>query len=373
MNEKSSVNLFEDRKIDYSHDLELPFVDYIAQSSDIITKNRADLNQYNKNTILKANAPFEYRPENPNHQGILMIHGLFDSPFIFRELGKKLAAQGFLVRAILLPGHGTGPGALLNVKYQQWLKTVEYGIHSFKKEVDKVFIVGFSLGGTLALLQKDIAGLILLSPAIKIRSYIDFAANWYRSIAWVIKSAAWFHRDKEEMSDYTKYRSITFNSIYQVYLLTRLVRKVTPTVPCLFALSQDDATVCSKSSIKYFKEKTNKDSRMILYTPNPYIPKDTRITCRSTIYADLDIFDFSHTCLPISPDNPHYGKHGDYAYTSFIPPKEKIIYGEYSALQLKINQIALHYHLTDTKLQRLSFNPDFEFLAKNISQFLTRR
>ena len=62
---------------------------------------------------IEGNSPFEIRPKNPNGQAVLMIHGLGDSPWTFTDLGKTLADQGYLVRTMLLPGHGTRPADMI--------------------------------------------------------------------------------------------------------------------------------------------------------------------------------------------------------------------------------------------------------------------
>ncbi|HEX2548774.1 MAG TPA: alpha/beta fold hydrolase, partial [Gammaproteobacteria bacterium] len=250
---KETNKLFDDPHIKYPiQDASLSFSDYILISRDIIAKNRLDLNQNNQQKIIEANSPFEYQPLKPNQEGILLIHGLFDSPLILQDLGKKLAENGYLVRAILLPGHGTRPGALLHVTYEEWLQAANYGIQSFKNTVNKVHILGFSLGGALALMQPTLASYTLLAPVFKIRSMFAGTSNTYRALHWAWKRAAWFHMDPQETLDYAKYRSVPFNAVYQVYLLTKILRKIKPSAPCFFAVTKNDMTVCSETAIRYF-------------------------------------------------------------------------------------------------------------------------
>src|SRR5438552_16089884 len=105
-----------------------------------------------------------------------MVHGLFDCPFVMRDVGEHLQKQNLLVRSHLLPGHGTVPGALLNVSYQDWINAANYAITNLSKDVEKIFLVGFSTGASLMLYHalqqsnKNIAGLILLAPAIQLYS-----------------------------------------------------------------------------------------------------------------------------------------------------------------------------------------------------------
>jgi alpha-beta hydrolase superfamily lysophospholipase len=47
--------------------------------------------------------------ENPNGKALVLVHGLGDSPYSFRDIANHLAEQDYLVRAILLPSHGSLP------------------------------------------------------------------------------------------------------------------------------------------------------------------------------------------------------------------------------------------------------------------------
>src|SRR5579862_8196736 len=104
--------LYQDPQVSYPiDDLHLSFDDYIKKCKTIITENRQDL-QNNAEKIIAANAPYELRPVNTGkiRRGALLIHGLLDSPFCVKDIANQLHAEGILVRAVLLPGHGTVPG-----------------------------------------------------------------------------------------------------------------------------------------------------------------------------------------------------------------------------------------------------------------------
>ena len=69
-------------------------------------------------------------------------------------------------------------------------------------------------------------------------------------------------------------------------------------------------------------------------------------------------------CLPISPDNPHYGINGD--YQDFLhyphaepPPGKEIVLGACSK-----------ENLDRWVIQRLRYNPDFEGMMEKLLGFL---
>jgi pimeloyl-ACP methyl ester carboxylesterase len=107
------------------------------------------------------NAPFELEPsgsdtagkEKKYRRGILLTHGLSDSPYFMRYLAAFFQSNGYRVMAVLLPGHGTRPGDMLDVSWQEWAKAVAYGTDQLAAEVDEVYLGGYSAGGALSIYQ----------------------------------------------------------------------------------------------------------------------------------------------------------------------------------------------------------------------------
>ena len=67
------------------------------------------------------NRTFEIIAEN-NRGGALLIHGLTDSPYSMRRLARILHEQGISVLCLRMPGHGTVPGALTDVAWEDWIE-----------------------------------------------------------------------------------------------------------------------------------------------------------------------------------------------------------------------------------------------------------
>jgi len=363
--------IFQDPHIDYPiYDFHLDFSDYIKQSEQIIANTRQDLQQHPELTI-KSNTPFELRPNNPNvKSGALLVHGLLDSPFIMRDIGDYLQSQGLLVRSIMLPGHGTVPGALLNVQYDEWLQAVNYGIATLKRDVENIFLVGFSTGATVsiysAMQNPDITGLVLIAPALKINSPFTFLSNWDRFVAKKWDRAKWFYLGEE--IDYVKYQSLPFNAIYQVYQLGLALQKSDLKKPLFMALSNEDKIVCSKTSMNYFQQNPNSLNRVLIYSSKPLFFSDERITIRNSAYPDMNILNFCHITLPVAPNNFHYGKEGDYVHASHI--QKNVRYGSFDKADSFFYDMLRRLKLTSFEYERLTFNPDFEFMQNQMGKFI---
>ena len=289
-----------------------------------------------------------------------------------------------LIRAIVLPGHGTVPGDLLETRYQDWLKTLEYGINSFKGTVQELYLVGFSTGGALAVyealnseqLKIQPTALILLSPAIKVKNKAAFAANWHKLISWAYPRAAWSDIANDE--DFAKYESFPKNAGDQVFLLTKaigeLLRNKKINVPMLLAVSKDDATIDASEAVSFFRQNTTTGdrSRLIFYTKDePTQEQDSRIQWRSGLSGRTDILDISHLAIPTSSTNLHYGEHGDYVNClHYLNNDEKMKACKDTSLRsVKYGEKS---NLNEAMLRRLTWNPDFEHLRDEIGRFVAR-
>ena len=84
-------------------------------------------------------------------KGILFIHGFTGSPYEGRDFAQYFKEKGYTVWVPLLPGHGTNPRDLLEVRWQDWYQQARENYLHLKRECTKVAVVGQSMGGTLAL------------------------------------------------------------------------------------------------------------------------------------------------------------------------------------------------------------------------------
>ncbi|WP_019545821.1 alpha/beta hydrolase [Streptomyces sulphureus] len=102
--------------------------------------------------------------------GVLVCHGFTGSPQSVRPWAEHLAEQGLTVSLPLLPGHGTRWEDLAVTCWEDWYATVERALLTLLDRCTQVFVVGLSMGGTLALRlaarHREVAGLVLVNPAM---------------------------------------------------------------------------------------------------------------------------------------------------------------------------------------------------------------
>lgn len=353
------------------------FADTVKQCKDRIRQRRQDLNTLEAlaEKIIDANCPYEYRPSGEPTHGVLLIHGLLDCPFSLRDIGQHLAAAGMLVRSVLLPGHGTRPDDLMHIKYQDWITVVHEAIAALKQETGKVTLVGYSTGAALsvyeALFDQDIASLVLLSPAIKVKVPVNVVVTWHTLTSVFSKQKGWLC--KEEEIDYAKYLSVPFNAVHQVNALTDVVReqrkKTGLTTPIFMVISREDETISSHHAIAFFESLPNPLNRMLLYSARDHRYPDKRITTRLAHYPTQGINHLSHTSIPFSPNNPHYGQHGDYLAASH-PHHEEVLFGAYNRIEVDLFNLLYNLGLTAHKRRELTYNPDFDYMMRHITKFI---
>jgi carboxylesterase len=121
----------------------------------------------------------------------LLVHGFPGTPAEMRALGQALQEAGCTVQGILLPGFGPQIETLPEREYQEWIEAVREALAKLQQEYDPVLLVGYSMGGAVALnvaAQQRPSQLILLAPFWRLGTW------WQRGIWHVAKFPLRFTR-----------------------------------------------------------------------------------------------------------------------------------------------------------------------------------
>ncbi len=325
-----------------------------------------------------VNASFEMIPKNIKG-GVLMLHGLTDSPYIMRDIAKIFYDNGYYVLALRYPYHGTYPGELLKLNWKDFSKTAKFGAKMVKKKIQdvnvgKFYMMGFSTGATTTLqyitydMKQDNElpkpdGIFWLSPAMGVDPIAKFGfLDIITSKIPGFSKFAWLSIYPEY--DMAKYNSFPKNPGIQVYNLikksrrnlSKLDKKAKEELPPVYAYTSiQDATVDTTELFKVLREMGNKDGELTIFDANRkyndfYKPKIQKIDFgkgikKSGIVSDIVVvsnyknrltdevsiirysdgrevdesrdgrlkwseftFSLAHISLPISPENPTYGR-----------------------------------------------------------------
>lgn len=383
-----------------------PFSDYLAYSRQLIEQKNPQAARpcplstpvtqllHKEQAQLQVSdlvAPFELRQPDQK-KAILLIHGLTDSPFLFHDLAGFFYQQGFTVRTLLLPGHGTAPSDLLDVSERQWRQAARYAIERTSQDFEQVYLGGFSTGGALMLdyllqqpsVSPKIAGLLLWSPASKAKDSLAFLAgvvDWIPLLDWVNTGAD---------TDFAKYESFPFNAGAQVYnLMQRLptaqkapANKKVPDIPLLVLASAADTTIDTAATVALTNfwhqapgRQTQAKDLLVYYgdlqqaTPAPAATLAVTVPHCEPAGLCARVHDMAHTALTNSPDNPHYGAAGHYRNCNHYS-NDRDYQQCKTATSLSVGETTEHNLRQYRPLQRLTYNPYYPQMLDSIRQFI---
>jgi len=182
------------------------------------------------------NRSFELDTPSPK-AGVLLLHGLSDSPYSLHGLGRSLHRRGAQVVGLRIPGHGTAPVGLVTVRWQDMAAAVRLAMRHLKQRVGDrpIYIVGYSNGAALAVHYAltslsdpelpRVARLVLLSPSIGVTPAAAFAV-WQARIGHLLgmDKLAW-NSILPEYDPY-KYNSFAVNAGDLVYRLTTEIQNL---------------------------------------------------------------------------------------------------------------------------------------------------
>ena len=98
-------------------------------------------------------SPFDLRPRPGTGSGAaaLCLHGLTGTPWEVRPIAEALVARGIRAVGPRVAGHEGGVRLLASTSRHAWLAGARSELQSLRREHDRVFLVGVSLGGLLSL------------------------------------------------------------------------------------------------------------------------------------------------------------------------------------------------------------------------------
>jgi alpha-beta hydrolase superfamily lysophospholipase len=146
--------------------------DYFAREAELFSEVAERIEtQVPSEDRTKTNRYFPESPTNPSHfkvnwnrtqeltpetirGGALLLHGLTDSPYSMRRMAELLAAHGIYALCLRLPGHGTVPAGLTNVRFEDWIAAARVGARHVRGKIGEgkpFYLFGYSNGAAVAL------------------------------------------------------------------------------------------------------------------------------------------------------------------------------------------------------------------------------
>jgi esterase/lipase/1-acyl-sn-glycerol-3-phosphate acyltransferase len=209
---------------------------------------------------------------------IIAIHGFSAAPKEMEKLALFLNSKNLNVYTPRLDGHGTVAEDLKNKTWQDWYNSISRAIIIASLKYEKIFIIGFSTGGLLALLStkksyKEFCGLICINAALhlndmRIKTLLPAISFWNDLLEAVNEE----EYQKEYIDNLPQNPDINYDkhyidSIEQLELLMKKTRKSLEKMqkPILILQAKDDPVVNPTSAYEIFEKikSTNKTIKII--------------------------------------------------------------------------------------------------------------
>jgi carboxylesterase len=214
-------------------------------------------------------------------------------------LGKYLHSNGYTVSAPLLTGHGTVPADLENVKWEVWNKDVEKAYFKLKENHKKIYVIGTSLGASLASIlagsNSEISGLVLMAMPYRLR--LEKLMFLFARIILPFKKYYKKYYPPSFGSSATVTRRISYQtypirSVLEILKLAKFSRRVISkiTQPCFVMQSSVDHIVAKNSLEKIF-EKVSSKVKQKKYLKNAYHTFISDIKNENVFEEILDFLD----------------------------------------------------------------------------------
>ena len=206
--------------------------------------------------------------ENINSNScVIVVHGFSSAPKEMQNLALFLNENNFNVITPRLSGHGTVPEDLKTKTWQDWYKSVSRSIAIASLQYKKVYIVGFSTGGLLALLStkkqyKEFVSLVCINAALhlndlRIKTLLP-AISFWNDIVKVFNENKYA---KEYIDNFPENPQINYNkhyvsSIEQLSLLMDKIKKNLHKIkkPILIIQGKDDPVVNPSSAHEIYEK-----------------------------------------------------------------------------------------------------------------------
>lgn len=253
----------------------------------------------------KVGIPFFFENNNSD-TCIINIHGFSSAPKEVLEMSKFLHNKGFNVYAPRLRGHGTSPKDLRDTTWNDWYLSVSRAITIATLKYKKIYIIGFSTGGLLALLStkkcyKQISGIICINAAlhlndIRIKTLLPALSFWNDLVeAFNAKKYGKEYLDNDSENPEVNYNKHYVDSIEQLSLLMKKTQKNIPKIktPTFIIQAKNDPVVNPSSAYEiYEKIKSEKKELLMLNLDNHIIIKGEKTKeLFENIYSFINILE----------------------------------------------------------------------------------
>ncbi len=201
--------------------------------------------------------------------GCLLLHGFTGSQAELLDLADFLARKKLTIMLPTLPGHGTYSGDMLNFGWREWFECAKRSYEQLAGICDEVFVVGLSMGGTLALhlaAHKKVRGIVCLAAPVMFPRWQRLGVTALSQvIRYRKKRRGEDVRDQDAKGKLGSYRRYPYRAVRQLFQLTEHTFADLPEIdaPILIMHSNLDHTISPENADIIFQTVQSQDKRMV--------------------------------------------------------------------------------------------------------------
>lgn len=254
-----------------------------------------------------------WRLEGDSGVAFLICHGFRGSPFNVKPLGDFIHSLGHTAIGVLLPGHGTRIEDMAQSRFYHLVDFVEKHYLAERSKYRKIFLVGFSMGGTICLRiaarNADTfrpAGIITISSPVFFNGFYNgrfimhqpatIISGILRHVKPIIPMAD-RPRGTEKLSPWVGYaREVSVEALHSFKLALGEVRRGLSRIsaPYCSIIAANDRTVSAENQIYIHNKIQSREKRAYMFILPPDLSTMhtllTHVRARARVFRYIESF-----------------------------------------------------------------------------------
>ena len=215
----------------------------------------------------KTNQPVAAPPA-----GVLLIHGLNGSLRDMAEVEEVLQSNNLVTRSVLLPGHGTHVRDMLPLGWPEWAASVEQEYQALRRRCGRVFLVGHSMGGALALhtaAHHEVAGVVSMCAPLHLSPWLKLLVRAAQYVVPLVPTLREDVCDPEARRRHTRdvYRWTPIQPVASLMAYLPTLRAELPriTAPSLIMVSARDHVVPARDGREIYRQLCSREKYLVAF------------------------------------------------------------------------------------------------------------
>jgi carboxylesterase len=245
-----------------------------------------------------ASEPVPSQPAAPG-AGVLLIHGFNGSLADMREIEIVLRGNNLMTKNLLLPGHGGHVREMLQLGWPEWAEAVRAEFQALQRACGRVFLVGHSLGGALALhtaAHEKVAGVVSMCAPLYLQAWLKMLVRATKYVVPLVPTLREDVRDRQARRHYARevYRWTPLRPAESLINYLPTLRAELPRVsaPALIMVARRDHVVPARDGREIYHRIGSREKYFVTFHHSYHVlMKDYE---REEVFAKTEAFILRH-------------------------------------------------------------------------------